>query len=477
MRAHGKTRGWWLTASALALAAGCAGRVPPQVARVASHDLNCEHVEIAELADDRFAASGCGRGAVYAELCLESGCRWGRLRHGHEQNIAYGQPQPQGERQVLPAPPPAQREVLPAPQPQPREVIPAPPPSSSSSTSGGASSPSDAAGQPGAQAPTNVTPAPASAMPADSPLQPGAAAATLPQGELSAPYETQVPLQPVAQQVTEAPPAPLVETRPPPPARNYVWISGWWWWGPGASWVWAPGYWGPSYYGYSYVPGSWYWSSGYWWYGPGGWARPGTTIIINRQLPPRASHTAVVRSFRPYRVGPSVQSGGVHRVVQAPRGGFAPRGSPLNTTPSTRVVRPAPSTGGRYYSPSYSGGAPSTSRYGAPGVGRVVSPDSAVRPRSSYGSGGVAPRSYSGGSSYSGGGGGSYSAPRSGGGGSYSAPRSGGGGSYSAPRGGGGGSYSAPRGGGGGSYSAPRGGGGGGARVSPGGGGGGGRRR
>jgi hypothetical protein len=42
------------------------------------------------------------------------------------------------------------------------------------------------------------------------------------------------------------PPAPLVETRPYPPARNYAWINGYWWWGP-SNWVWVPGYeWGPA---------------------------------------------------------------------------------------------------------------------------------------------------------------------------------------------------------------------------------------
>jgi hypothetical protein len=464
MRAHVTTRTGWLTAGLVALVAGCAGRVPPQVAGLAAHDLGCEQVEVAQVGSDRYAASGCGRGAVYAQLCEGASCRWGRLRHGHEESIVYGQA-PQGQREVLPAPPPAQREVLPAPQPEQRQVIPAPAPDG---TAGGESAP---AGQPGAAAPVNVTPAPATATPTDSPLTAGAAP-TYAQGDLSAPYEAQVPTQPVAQQVTYAPPAPLVETRPPPPVRNYVWISGYWWWGPSFVWTWVPGYWCPPYYGYTYIPGSWYWSSGYWRYGPGGWARPGSTVIVHHHHPVRPSSVAVVRSFTPHRVGPAVSNGGgVHR-VQAPRG-YSPRGSPIYNSPSVRVTRPAPS-GGRYYSPSYSGGQVGTSRYGAPGVGRVVSPDSAVRQRSSYG----APRGYSsGGNSYSAPRGNSYSAPRSygGGGGSYSAPR---GGSYSAPRGGGGGSYSAPRGGGGGGYSAPRGGGGGGGsmRMSPGGGGGGGRR-
>jgi hypothetical protein len=468
MRAQSTQRSGWLTAGVVVLLAGCAAKAPPQVVSVASHDLGCDQVDVAELGSDRFAASGCGRGAVYTQVCDVSGCRWGRLRHGHEQAVVYGQVAP-GTREILPAPAPEQRQVLPAPQPEQRQIIPAPPPAGSA---GGENAPG---GEPGAAGPVNVTPAPASATPTDSPLQTGAAPAYA-QGDLSVPYEAEVPTQQSVQQVTQAPPAPLIETRPPPPVRNYVWISGYWWWGTGFAWTWVPGYWCPPYYGYAYVPGSWYWSTGYWWYGPGGWARPGTTVIIHHHVPVRPSGVAVVRSFTPHRVGPAVHSGGVHRVVQAPRGGYyTPRQSPLYNS-GARVSRPAPS-GGRYYSPGYTGGtrysAPSGgSRYGAPGVGRVVAPDSSVRPRSSYGNSYSAPRTYGGGGSSG------FSAPRNygGGGSSYSAPR--GGGSYSAPRSsGGGGSYSAPRGGGGGGHSAPRGGGGGGSvRMSPGGGGGGGRR-
>jgi hypothetical protein len=415
------SRTWWAAGFAVLLS-GCAGRVPEQARRAATYDLGCPDVEVARLDKDRVAASGCGRGAVYTQICNGASCQWGRLRHGHEQAIANTlQPLlPPAPREVIQAPPPEQRQVQPAPAPQQREVIPAPPPDASS------------AAQPGSMAPS------------DSPLQqPGSSVMPLSSGDLSTPYQAEVPTTPVAQQVTQAPPAPLVETRPPPPAPNYAWIGGYWWWGPSA-WTWVPGYWGPSYYGYSYIPGSWYWYGGYWCYGPGGWARPGTTIIINRNLPPRPSAVATVRSFTPHRVSVA-QGSTVHRVTPAPSG-FSPRTSPLYGG-SNRVVRTPSSAGGiRYSTPSGS------SRYGAPNVGRVVSPNSVLSPRSSYGSGGFAP--HTSGSS-------GYSAPRSYGG-SYSAPRSysPGGGSYSAPR-----SFSAPsHSHGGGHYSAP-------VRVSPGGGG------
>jgi len=39
-----------------------------------------------------------------------------------------------------------------------------------------------------------------------------------------------------------APPAPIVERRPPPPARGYVWIGGFHRWD-GARYVWVPGRW------------------------------------------------------------------------------------------------------------------------------------------------------------------------------------------------------------------------------------------
>jgi len=416
------------------VSAGCASTGSKRaVVTVATHDLSCDRVDVSEVSQNKFAAYGCGRGAVYTQLCEGSECRWGRLRHGHESSIAAASQPPVAEsREILPAPA-EPRQVLPAPAPEQRQVIPAPPP---------------AANAPGADT-------------GASPLQPGAAPAAAPvslsDGDLSAPYQTQVPAQPTAQQTTEAPPVPLVETRPPLPYYNNVWISGYWWWGTGASWVWAPGYWCAPYYGYSYIPGGWYWRGGYWNYGPGGWARPGTTTIINRNFPPRASTVATTRSFTPHRVVRSATPMQGQRVGQA-QGSFQPRGSPLMAP--ARVSRPD-STASR--GASYG----NKSRFGADGVGRVVAPGSSARPRSDFSSRSYAP-SYSGSS----GGGRDFGRPSSGSSrGSFSS-----GGGYS----GGGGRSS---GGSGGGRSFGGGGGGGGSRggmapvrVSPGGGGGGRRR-
>ena len=118
------------------LLSGCATTAAPEVHDVARHDLACPRVEVAEVTGERYAASGCGKGAVYARLCDDQGCRWGRLRHGHEANLsgvapAAGAEQPPA-REILPAPVPNKREVIAAPAPgtPEREVQPAPPPES-----------------------------------------------------------------------------------------------------------------------------------------------------------------------------------------------------------------------------------------------------------------------------------------------------------------------------------------------------------
>jgi hypothetical protein len=426
------------------------------VVNVATHDLACDRVDVNEVARDRYAAYGCGRGAVYARVCEGQSCRWGRLRHGHEESVAAGSQPAAAPREILPAPAPQSREVTPAPAPNQREVMPAPAPNSAAPAAPDAASSAQAA--PAAPAAPAASPAPAPQA-AQQPLQssqltPGAsdANAVVPvsQGYLSDPYQVTVPAQPIAQQVLYPPPAPLVETRPYPPARNHVWISGYWWWGP-SNWVWVPGYWGPSYYGYSYVAGSWYWGGRYWNYSPGGWARPGTTVIVHRNFPSRPSTIATVRAFTPYRAGPGYA--GVQRVSPSSVG-YRPQGSPLYPSSQRGVVRSAPSGYG-YGSSSYRGGPSSYS--GSPG--RVVTPNSPVRAPSgydrsyrspSYGSSGPVYRaspSYEGGGRSYGGGGRSYSSGSGGGGGrSYG----GGGGGYG---GGGGRSYGGGGGGGGGGRS------------------------
>lgn len=121
---HELARGGW-TVAVLGLGAwlaGCAG-APQQLQTAAAHDLRCDEVKMVEIADGRYAAHGCGRGAVYARVCGPEGCHWGRLRHGHEEEMALrGLARPASKapaREVIPAPPPASREVLPAPDPAP----------------------------------------------------------------------------------------------------------------------------------------------------------------------------------------------------------------------------------------------------------------------------------------------------------------------------------------------------------------------
>jgi hypothetical protein len=291
---------------------GCAS-TPKEVVSVARADLACDQVEIAEVSKNRFAATGCGKGAVYMHLCSGgAGCQWARLRgvgevpetSGGVSAAAPNTPAP--PREIIAAPPPAQREVIPAPPPgesAPREIIPAPPP------------------QDGALKETPLS-----------------------QGTLSDPYQAEVPATPTVQRVEYPPPAPLVETPPPAPVHTHIWVGGYWWWA-NASWVWAPGYWCPPRPGFAYVPGRWYWASNYWWYGPGGWARPGSTVIAYHPAP-RPVRVVAVRSFTPNRVygapvvapryaGSLVQGGSRVRVAPAPAPrAFAPRSSPMYRYPT-----------------------------------------------------------------------------------------------------------------------------------------------
>jgi hypothetical protein len=396
----------------LLLLSACAG-TPRQVHNVARTDLGCDKVEVAEIAKNRYAASGCGKGAVYAELCGgPEGCSWVRLR-GAEQaqaSTAGGAVPAAAPREIIQAPPPAQREVIQAPPPAQREIIPAPPPA-----------------QAAPAAPTSAAPAPA---PGDAQAQ----QAVVAQGELSQPYQAEVPVTPTAQRVEYPPPAPLIETRPPPPAPNYVWAGGYWSWN-NANWLWAPGYWASPMYGYNYVPGSWYWANNYWWYGPGGWARPNSTLIVYG-VGSRPYRQVYTRSFTPH-----VHTAYPNRIGSAPlqhgpgpsRGGFQPQSSPLYRYPSSAQN---PVQGG--VRSSRMGAVPS----GGTNYGRTMQPSSASRFGSGPSSGGGAYRSApmqrmpsSGGSSF----GGPSRSPSMGRMGGGSSPSFGGGGRSFGGGGGGGG--------------------------------------
>lgn len=357
-RVLGSVLGFWLLS-------GCAA-TPKQVVSVARQDLDCPNAQIGKVGDDRYAASGCGRGAVYAQVCDASGCRWGRLRHGHEVGVAAQiapapTPAP-AAREVLPAPAPDAREVLPAPAPAEREVLPAPPPANTQ----GATPP---AAQGEATPPPAAPAAPSTATPAPVPLS---------QGDLSEPYDATVPERPLAQQVTYAPPQPLVDDRPPPPAPTYVWVGGYWWWGSGG-WVWLPGYWCAPMVGYAYNPGYWYWYSSYWWYWPGGWSRPGSTTIIV-QTAPRSQRIARVRSFTPRTsVRASSQGSAPAGVVRATPTSPAPARSEgvVRAAPATTTFRPQSSPMLSYPTasrPPVRTGGNNVRFASSPSVGRVVRP-------------------------------------------------------------------------------------------------------
>ena len=320
----------WLASSrrglavvAIVLAGSACAATPKQVENVARTDLGCAQISVAEIAKNRYAASGCGRGGVYAQLCGGSpeACTWVRLRGAEQpQASTSGSSASAPTREIIQAPPPAPREIIQAPPPAPREIMQAPP-----------------AAPPAPSAPSSAAP-----PPPDPNVQQayGAQQVPLSQGDLSQPYQAQVPLQPTAQQVAYPPPAPLEEQQPPPPAPSYQWVGGYWSWGNGNNWLWAPGYWTAPMYGYSYVPGSWYWANNYWWYGPGGWARPNSTYI-SFGVGARPYRQVYTRSFTPHYTataypsrmgaGPAHPNYGTH----APGAGFTPQGSPLYRYPTS----------------------------------------------------------------------------------------------------------------------------------------------
>jgi hypothetical protein len=348
------------------LSAACAG-APKQVVEVARTDLACAQVSITEVGDNRYAASGCGRGGVYAQMCQDQqGCSWVRLRGANEVANEYAtsggvsQPAPTSEpRQIIAAPPPAQREVIAAPPPAQREIIAAPPPANNTPAQQGAAG-QDSQGS--GSSTQSFTPQP-------TPLS---------QGELSTPYEAEVPVEPIVQRVEVPPPAPLLEQPPPPPVRSYVWVDGYWWWNT-PRWVWVSGYWCPPRVGYAYVRGSWYWSNNYWWYGPGGWARPGGTYIVHR-LPPRPHRVTTVRDFSPHRATSTASA----RVVGSGNGlSRAPSYSGRSAAPAPRSFSPQGSPVYRYPSSV----APSNRSLGTVGGSRMSAPSVAPQNRS-YGTAG-----------------------------------------------------------------------------------------
>lgn len=306
--------------------AGCASAPAMPINSVARGDLGCDQVSVNEVADNRYQAVGCGRTGTYAKLCSGRHCSWVRVRSpGEIQQSSGGYATGSyGQSPLVLAPPLQSREVIAAPPPaqaQPREIIQAPPPE----------------GQPvavatDAAAPTAPAPEQQAYTPQPTPLT---------QGDLSQPYQTEVPLEPTTQRVQYPPPAPLVEVRPPAPQPSYVWVGGYWWWG-NPAWTWVPGYWCAPRFGYSYVASSWYWNSGYWYFGTGGWARPGSTLIV-AQVGPRPSRYVTSRSFTPHYVasgGGRIGTGPVHTPMpaRAPQH-YTPQASPLYHYPTSSAQR------------------------------------------------------------------------------------------------------------------------------------------
>ena len=93
------------------------------------------------------------------------------------------------------------------------------------------------------------------------------------QGSTPVPPPQAAPVYQAPQIAAQAPPPFPVETLPPSPGVDYVWVRGYWTWG-GVGWVWAPGRWMfPPRPRAAWVPGVWIydghhhhyrWSPGHW---------------------------------------------------------------------------------------------------------------------------------------------------------------------------------------------------------------------
>jgi len=71
--------------------------------------------------------------------------------------------------------------------------------------------------------------------------------------------------------IQPAPPPVVVETRPAPPGRHYVWMGGYYQWN-GRGYVWVPGHWArPPYHRVAWVPGRWRHTPHGWYWVPGHW--------------------------------------------------------------------------------------------------------------------------------------------------------------------------------------------------------------
>ncbi|MDP9151110.1 MAG: hypothetical protein M3O36_14370 [Myxococcota bacterium] len=81
------------------------------------------------------------------------------------------------------------------------------------------------------------------------------------------------PAVPTGVAVSGPPPAPVVETRPPPPASRAVWIAGYWHW-TGMQYAWIPGHWEEARDGVLWRAPRYPLRDGTYFYEPGRWSRP-----------------------------------------------------------------------------------------------------------------------------------------------------------------------------------------------------------
>lgn len=99
--------------------------------------------------------------------------------------------------------------------------------------------------------------------------------------------EAVVGTTPLPPEADTAPPAPVVEDKPPPPEPADVWVPGYWWWSRTTKhYAWVTGAWRNPPPDHVWTPGSWVGATGHYNWHPGFWGPKGYAPIVAEIAPP-----------------------------------------------------------------------------------------------------------------------------------------------------------------------------------------------
>jgi hypothetical protein len=100
------------------------------------------------------------------------------------------------------------------------------------------------------------------------------------------------PVAPRGVAVNGPPPAPLAETRPPPPGPAAVWVAGYWHW-TGMQYTWIPGHWDGEHPGATWTAPRYVSADGAYYYEGGAWTT-GLAQPASTQAPPRVVNASAL---------------------------------------------------------------------------------------------------------------------------------------------------------------------------------------